>query len=81
MNKKIQVLDNNDCFYDCVGPWISLLLLADTPRQEKCTNIKSFIWHSCVSYRPLKSVNYSFEFSIPCCNDSIEVFSDSSDVK
>ena len=54
-----------------------LLLLAVKPHQKGCKDIKEFIWHLCVSYRPLHSVTRSFEFPIPRCTDSIEEFGNS----
>ena len=74
--KYIQIFENNDCICDCVSPWGSLLLLTTKPHQEGCTNIHKFIWHSCISYRPLNSVTWSFDIPIPRDSDSIENFGD-----
>ena len=74
MSKQISDLENNNWIRDCTGPWGALLLLAAKPHQESCTNIDEFVWRLCVTYRALNGVTRSFEFPIPRCSDSIEVW-------
>ena len=74
MDKHIHILETNECICDCEGSWGSLVLLVPKPHQEGGTDINDFLWRLCISYRPLNGVTRSFEFSIPRCADSIEVF-------
>ena len=79
MNNHIQVLEDNDWIYDCVGNWGSLLLLAAKPHQKSYIIIYVFIWRLCVSYRPLNSATRSSKLPISYYIDIIVNFGDSCD--
>ena len=79
MNNHIQVLEDNDWIYDCVGHWCSLLLLAAKPHQKSCIIIDVFIYRLYVSYRPLNSATRSSKLSISYYIDIIVNFGDSCD--
>ena len=73
----ISQIKNNHWLHDCAGHWGFILLLAAKPHQEPCVDIDKFVWWLFISYRPLNSVTWSFEFPIPCSSDSIEDLGDS----
>ena len=43
MAQIVQLL-NNGLIEKCVGPWGSMIVLAQKPRQDHVTNIDDFIW-------------------------------------
>ena len=77
MNKQIKAFKKSGLINYCTRQLGYLLLLATKPHQEDCTDIDTFIWRSCVSYRPLNSITRSFEFHNPLCTDRIEELRDS----
>jgi len=55
----------------CPGLWGLMIVLAQKSHQEHIDNIDDFMWCMCVSYRKLKGVTKSFQFSIPRWDDAI----------
>ena len=74
MAQIVQLLDNG-WIEKCVGPWGSMIVLAQKPHQEHVTNIDDFIWRMCVSYRKLNCITKPFQFPIPQCDDAITILS------
>jgi hypothetical protein len=74
----LEVLKANGWIRKCFGPWGSSIVLASKPHQEHIIDICDFIWCLCVSYRHLNQVTLPFEYPIPCCDDAIDTFGDSS---
>ena len=52
-----------------------MIIFAQKPDQENISNTDDFIWHMCVSYRKLNSVNKIFQFHIPRYEDAVTILS------
>ena len=75
--EQLEFLKANGWIRKCFGARSSSIVLAAKLHQEHIMDINEFIWRMCVSYHRLKQVTLPFEYPIPCCDDTIDIFGNS----